>query len=155
MKLRFQKVSDVLFSLMKEYGLGAKADEYRIMKIWDGAVGDNISSHSQPLRLIRGVLTVIVDSPAWMQQLSFYKEDLKEKINKGVGRNAITDIRFKSGKVEKKEKSGARSSIKKTPLSPLQSKKIEGFLEPIKDDKTREAIRRTITKALIRGEGKD
>lgn len=161
MKSKFQKVSDVLSTLMKGYGLSSKINEYKILKIWDEAVGDKITSHTHPLRLIRGILTVVVDSPTWMQQLTFYKEDLIEKINNGIGKDTVKDIRFKTGKVETKPKtsnSKLRSPQKQGPnskLSSLQSKTIEGYLEPVKDSEIREVIKRTIAKALIRGKGKD
>jgi len=148
MSSKFEKASDVLSTLMKGYGLGPRLDEYKILRIWDKTVGDNISSHTEPKMFIRGVLTVAVDSPSWMQQLTFYKDDLIKKINNGIGRDVIIDIRFKIGKIEDRIK--AQGSRLKD-ITPLQSKKIEGYIEPIKDKEMREIIRRAITKAMIRG----
>jgi hypothetical protein len=155
MKSKFQKVSDVLSTLMKGYGLAAKTDEYRILKIWDVAVGDKISSHTQPLRLIRGILTVVVDSPAWMQQISFYKTDLIDRINNELRKDVVTDINFRIGKVETKKRLKTHDPGLKTDISLHESKKIEGFLEPIKDEKIRETIRKAMTKSLTIGKGKN
>lgn len=147
---KFEKVSDILAPLMRDYGLGAKADEYKILRIWDRAVGDKISSHAQPKMLIRGVLTVAVDSPAWMQQLTFYKEDLIDRINNGIEKDVITDIHFRIGKVEKNRFKNTDSRLK-TDITPLQSEKIEGYLEPVKDPEVREIIKGAITKAFVSG----
>ncbi len=155
MPYKFHKVSDVLSKLMKDYGLSAKTHEYRILKIWNKTVGDRIASHAQPLRLIREVLTVIVDSPVWMHQLTFYKEDLISKMNAGIGRDIVKDIRFKTGKVEVKGNSviTTQDSRPRTDIPVIESK-VEGYLEPIKDKEVRKIVKKTITKALIRGKDK-
>jgi hypothetical protein len=35
MTQKLKRVSEILIPLMKEYGLGAKINEYKILKIWD------------------------------------------------------------------------------------------------------------------------
>lgn len=154
MAYRFKKASDILSVLMKNYGLSAKTHEYKILKLWDSTFGDNISSHTQPLRLIRGVLTVMVDSPAWMHQLTFYRDELIEKVNDRIGKKIVTDIRFKVGKVETKKTPDSKLSTPDSQISSQQSEKIEGYLKPVKDIEIREAIKKAITKAIIRGKGK-
>ncbi len=155
MSYKFHKVSDVLSKLMKDYGLSAKTHEYRILKIWDKAVGDRIASHAQPLRLIREVLTVIVDSPVWMHQLTFYKEDLISKMNAGIGRDIVKDIRFKTGKIEGKGNAVVRTQDlrPKTDIPDVESK-VEKYLDPIGDNEVKRVVRNAITKALIRGKRK-
>lgn len=152
MPYKFQKVSDVLSTIMKDYGLVAKTREYRILKTWNAIVGNKISSHTHPLRIIRGVLTVIVDSPAWMQQLTFYKEDLINRISSEVGKSMVSDIRFKVGKVEGKGNAVVRTQDlrPKTDIPDVESK-VERYLDPIEDKEVRRVVRKAITKALIRG----
>lgn len=152
MTTRFQKVSDILTNLMKGYGLSAKTHEYKILKTWGTTVGDKISSHTQPSRLIRGVLTVDVDSPAWIHQLTFYKEDLIKKINNEIGKGMVKDIRFKVGKVEGKRDAGLKTqaSRPRTEILAIEPK-VEGYLEPIKDNEVRKAVRKAITKAMLSG----
>ena len=154
MAYKFKKASDILSVLMKDYGLGAKTHEYKILKLWDSTFGDNISSHTQPVRLIRGALTVMVDSPAWMHQLTFYRDELIEKVNDRIGKKIVTDIRFKVGKVETKKTPDSQLSTPNFQMSPQQSEKIEGYLKAVKDTEIREAIKKAITKAFIRGKSK-
>lgn len=149
MPYKFYKASDVLSKLMKDYGLTAKTHEYKILKTWDNTVGEKISSHARPLRLIRGSLTVIVDSPAWIHQLTFYKEDIINKINNEIGKSVVREIRFKVGKVEGKETVIVKTQDSgiKAEIQAIESK-VERYLEPVKDPEVRKVIKGVITKAM-------
>ena len=44
-----------------------------------------------------GVLTVAVASAPWMQQLTFLKKGMIEKLNERLGRELVRDIYLKAG----------------------------------------------------------
>ncbi len=70
----------------------------RVQKDWQRAVGAGLARHSEPERLADGVLTIRVDSPAWMQELAFLKPELLQRLGEGSnGMPVVRDIRFKQG----------------------------------------------------------
>ncbi|MEO5377510.1 MAG: DUF721 domain-containing protein [Magnetococcus sp. DMHC-6] len=70
----------------------------RVWREWCRAVGDTIARHTEPIRLLNGLLTLRVDSPSWSNQLVFLKPDLLEQLNANLlPENKIRDIRFQHG----------------------------------------------------------
>jgi len=55
--------------------------EHRLRENWAGVVGDQIAAHAQPDQIRFRKLFLAVDSPAWMQELSFLKPVLLQKVN--------------------------------------------------------------------------
>lgn len=92
-----QKISGILNKLLKQYGLEGKIIEYTIADKWEEIAGKIIASHTYPAGLHHKMLYVIVDSPVWLQELSFYKNDIIEKVNKYFGKEIIKDIYLKTG----------------------------------------------------------
>lgn len=54
--------------------------------------------HAWPVNLDRSILTIVVDSPAWLQQLSFLKDDLVAKL----AEFGVQDIRFRTGNIPRR-----------------------------------------------------
>jgi hypothetical protein len=97
----FGKLSDleragtVLGSLVKDLGLESALALYRIRENWESVFRGPLSLHSSPSGLSRGRLLVNVDSPAWLQQLNFYRKDVVRKL----ASFGVKDVRFKLGRV--------------------------------------------------------
>jgi predicted nucleic acid-binding Zn ribbon protein len=49
---------------------------------WDEAVGPQVAGHCRPLSLDHGVLTVVVDHPAWATELRILAGHLVERIGR-------------------------------------------------------------------------
>lgn len=92
-----QKLSGILNRLLKQYGLEGKLIEYTIADKWQEIAGDIIATHTYPAGLHHKMLYVIVDSPVWLQELTFYKKDLIENVNNHFGKEIIRDIYLKTG----------------------------------------------------------
>ncbi|MEK6537717.1 MAG: DUF721 domain-containing protein [Nitrospirota bacterium] len=92
-----QKVSGILVKLLKQYGLEGKMMEYTLAEKWETIAGSIIAAHSKPSDIRYRKLYIIVDSPVWLQELSFYKEELVNNINNYFGRKVINDVFFKIG----------------------------------------------------------
>ncbi len=92
-----QKVSGILVNLIKQYGLEGKMLEYTLSEKWAQIAGSIIAAHTRPDAIRYRKLYIIVDSNAWLQELSFYKKDLITKINNYFGNKVISDISFKVG----------------------------------------------------------
>lgn len=92
-----QKISGILVKLMKQYGLEGKMLEYTIADKWEQIAGNIIAAHSRPDGIRYRKLYIIVDSNAWIQELSFYKTDLVTRVNNYFGKQIINDVFFKIG----------------------------------------------------------
>lgn len=86
------KVVDAMF---RKIPAPQNADYLSIYRTWKQTVGDNIARNSRPEGIRAGVLFVGVSNSVWMQELSFLKKKIIEKINENLSGNRIKDIRFK------------------------------------------------------------
>ena len=92
-------VADLLGKLLRGTPAELRLKEGRIWLIWESAVGRRIASHAQPAAFRDGILTLRVDSAPWMQQLTFLKRELIEKVNRELGEELVKDLYMKGGKV--------------------------------------------------------
>lgn len=103
-----QKVSGILIKLLKQYGLEGKIIEYTIADKWEEITGKIIASHTYPAGLHHKRLYVIVDSSAWLQELSFYKNEIIEKVNNHFNKNIVNDIYLKTGQMQENVNASSR-----------------------------------------------
>jgi predicted nucleic acid-binding Zn ribbon protein len=93
-------------------------------------------------------LTLVVDSPAWMQQLSLLKPEIAEKLNRNLGKDVVKDIKLTLGEVV-----AARRVADTVPLSVSLDQKerntIEQYAGEVHDPDTRDAIRRVMEKDFL------
>ena len=57
-------------------------------------MGAKIAEQTQPVSYYKGTLYVWVKSPSWMQELTYFAKDMKDKINVWAGEEWIYFIRF-------------------------------------------------------------
>lgn len=90
---------------------GREARQHRVVTEWKQLVGERIAQRTAPGRFDQGVLWVRVSNSAWMHQLSFLKDELLEKINKGLGEPVIVrELRFHLGKQKREDREGLRAA---------------------------------------------
>ena len=148
MKRRVDKLSVTLGKLLRSRGLESSLSEYRIVGQWEKAVGAGIARHAQPQTVQGKKLVLVVDSPAWMQQLSLLKPELIEKMNKALGREAITSITLKLGEVVSPSKKTTEPAPVRAELDPKERAEIEASLRELHDPDIKEIMRRFIEKDL-------
>lgn len=150
MAVKLDKLSATLGKILRARGFERSINEYRIRGVWGKSVGDAISRHAQPQSLHGKKLTVLVDSPAWMQQLSLLKPEIIKKLNEALGKDPIKDITLKLGevsspkKVEKEKVSSVRGS-----LTAQEHAEIEILLGDLAQPDIREAMRQLIEKDFL------
>ncbi len=88
----FTSLSLTLKGLSKSYGLEQGLVLDRLQRNWGKVVGPQVASHTHPIEVRRGTLCIAVDSAVWLQELSFFKEELSRKIAQFCGADAA-DIR--------------------------------------------------------------
>ena len=94
-----QPLTNLLAQELKGLGLAERLREAEIWRLWPEVVGQAVASRAQPLRIINGTLTVAVSSGPWMQELTFLKTMMQEKLNERLGSEVVRAIILKSGKV--------------------------------------------------------
>ena len=63
---------------------------------WEEVVGEGMAKNATPHKFVNNVLTLKVSNSAWIQQLTYIKLDLINKLNQSLSLN-IKDIIFKIG----------------------------------------------------------
>jgi len=77
----------------------------QITKRWEEAVGEPLATKSTPEKFEHGVLTVVISSAPWAQELRLRKAELLARLNETAGKNLFDDLRFTVRTPEKREPS--------------------------------------------------
>jgi len=133
-------LSDLLQEGLAGFGLGNRLKEADIWRFWPEVVGPVVATRAQPLRIINGVLTVAVSSGPWMQELSFLKEMMRNKLNDRLGSEVVKEIILRSGRVASSDTLRADDVPPKKRLTPQQVAFISEQSAAILDPETREAF---------------
>lgn len=148
MAKKIERLSTTLLKVLKAQGMEGRLSEYRIVGQWEQAVGAAIARHAQPVAVRAKKLVLVVDSPAWMQQLSLMKPEIMEKLNQGLGRDGIKDITLKLGEVAVSEKLSEAPSHTAV-LSADDREKIDNVVREITDPGIRESVRHVMEKDCL------
>jgi predicted nucleic acid-binding Zn ribbon protein len=80
---------------------GAYPDQaHRVWEVWDQAVGPEVAERCRPLSLRSGRLTVAVTNAAWMQQLSFVRDSLRDAVNRALGVTVVKEVRLRMAEAD-------------------------------------------------------
>ncbi len=166
MPRQFIPVGEILKDVLKSRGLGSGDLLFRIQRNWASAVGEKIAQHACPLMLRGGRLTVAVDSPAWMSELSMLSPQIIEKINSkpndGMATNggyptggAVGELKFRlgAGKPAPTGRQGPdkkRPPIKKRALTPGEKAAVETASANIPDKELRLQAERMLSNSCRR-----
>ncbi len=92
-------LSELLPEVLDELKLSDKIIEQKAILLWRRAVGNEIKKHTKPYSIEDGILVVLVDNSAWMNELTFLKNEILKKIN-----SYISSTKFKTTKSTEKNK---------------------------------------------------
>ena len=96
-KTSLTPLKEILDRMFKEGGLPFDMDNARIWKVWEGVVGPSVARHAKPLWIKQRLLRVGVSDPIWLQELRFQEQDIREKLNQTLGKEAVERIEFRLG----------------------------------------------------------
>jgi predicted nucleic acid-binding Zn ribbon protein len=88
------KFGDVLARLVKTRGWERPAAEATLFGSWAQVVGPDVASHSRPVSLDNGELTIEAESAAWATQLRLLQNSILSRIGSTVGHNLVTKLRI-------------------------------------------------------------
>jgi predicted nucleic acid-binding Zn ribbon protein len=89
---RPSRLGDVLRAALERTPAAQRLADHAIWTHWESVVGPTLARHAHPERLQRGLLVVAVDGATWMQELQFFKRDLRDRLNSRLGRTVVRDI---------------------------------------------------------------
>lgn len=90
-----ESIGDVLRRTIREEGLSGRLDEVRAVQIWPAVVGDMLASMMGKPIVSKGVMTVHVRMAPLRQEMNMRRSSLLRLLNEALGRNVISDIRFR------------------------------------------------------------
>ena len=111
---------------------------YELIDRWPSVVGDRVAAHSMPLSLRQGRLVVGVDNHTWLNELSFLRTDLLEKVRTLMGPEAIVDLKLvfstrQSWTVHPSRSQRSSSDAKPAPLAPMSDALVRQATEDTSD----------------------
>ena len=98
-KAKFVHIGHIIDDVLKTYRRESDGELIRVWHVWDRIVGDVISKNAKPAAFKGRILLVYVTSSTWVHQLQFLKEEMIGKLNEGLGKSLIDDLKFKIGPV--------------------------------------------------------
>lgn len=89
-----QSIGDILRLALQENCMNSRLDECKAVQLWSLVIGESIASQCRRPFVREGVMTVGVPNAPLRQELSMNRSRLKSAINREIGRETITEIRF-------------------------------------------------------------
>ena len=91
-----QSVGDVLRALLEETSLQNRMEELKAADLWSSVVGESLASLTGRPSVKNGVMAVGVPNASLRHELMMSRTALKEIINKKLGKEIISEIKFTS-----------------------------------------------------------
>ena len=144
----------ILNRSFKSLGIDFKIAQQKVIDQWLEIVGEPIDSVSKPRYFKFRTLFVNVSDSMWLHQLVFMEDQIKEKINKSMGRKLVQKIYFKIGELSaskaKKPLEKEDSSIDLYGFTNKNDEKdADAALNALKDADLKIALKRI----MIKGKG--
>ena len=94
---KISSIGDILKNVFAELEDKKNVSKEDIELFWKDLVGEKGFKHSRPLTIRKEVLTVQVDSSAWMQELVMRKRNILKGLKRRLGKDKISEIHFRIG----------------------------------------------------------
>ncbi|MBI4728207.1 MAG: DUF721 domain-containing protein [Acidobacteria bacterium] len=88
---------ELLETLVAGRGWGERLAAGRLRDEWAAVVGEQVAAHSEPLKLVRGVLTLRAESGAWATELSLLARSLAGRIDAHLGGGVVREVKIVAG----------------------------------------------------------
>jgi len=143
-----QSAGSALQRLLEQLGLDRQLRTYRALMHWDEIVGAQLAQVARPLRIDAHTLWVAVKSHAWLQELTFHKRTILQRLNERVGEERFREVRFtvRAQLPAVFEAAGDEAAdeppAEPLPLSEAELAEVEANLQGVSDPALRDALRR-------------
>lgn len=154
----FKDLGSQLTGLSKIYQ-SRKGDKARIIiDSWDQMFGNSFNRKVKPDRIVNGVLFLKVSDSAWLNQMTFLKEDVLMSCNKKVEADFIKEVKCFIGDVSVNVSEVKKDSFKpkerkfyslEDQLTEEDKRAIELSTNKIEDEEMRNALKNLLQKSRI------
>ena len=145
-----KKVGNLLSGIFRDLGIGDAVKLETLRGEWLRIFREPMSLHTFPSEIKDGDLLITVDSPVWLQQLGFFKQEFPAKLSF----YDIKSVRFRHGRIprDRGALSGTdgRAERPERELRGAEIAWIDETVSNIGDDELKETVRKAIEKALRR-----
>ncbi|HQW90829.1 MAG TPA: DUF721 domain-containing protein, partial [Nitrospira sp.] len=150
---RLDSFSSILAGVAHRLGLESKMFEARLRRQWPDIVGEPIAAHTRPDQIRFKKLYVLVHNSVWLQQLTFLKPVLLEKVNAMAGQPLVTEIVLRIGEFTSPiAESAAHSEPLAIQPSPQLLQEVTLHAQGIQDQALREHLVTLMAQALSQPE---
>lgn len=153
---RLDSFGSILAGVAHRLGLESKLFEARLRRQWPDIVGKPIAAHTRPDQIRFKKLYVLVHNSVWLQQLTFLKPVLLEKVNAMAGEPLVTEIVLRIGEVTADHSSTAEATADVGPPaiqpSPQLLREVTLHAQSIQDQALREHLVTLMAQALSQPE---
>jgi len=137
------RTDSVLTPILKSLGLEAGVRLAQIKNNWQNIFHRPLSLHMYPSKLSEGELLLNVDSPIWIQQLTYYKKEIIEKLRS----SGVKEVRFRIGRISPDKQSVAKSPGHRE-LSDEDNLFVSNLTSEIKDEALKKAVKTAVERSL-------
>ena len=95
---KLTSVGDIVKAVFERIETGKSLTKEDVETRWKEIAG-NAAKHTHPASLRKTILTVLVDSSAWMQEMTLRKRILLKQLKTAFGKDKISGIHFKIGEI--------------------------------------------------------
>lgn len=148
---RLDSFGTILAGVAHRLGFESKLFEARLRRQWPDIVGEPIATHTRPDQIRFKKLHVYVHNSVWLQQLTFLKPVLLEKVNGMAGETLVTEIVLRIGEFSTERRmSRPAAAVEEPPPSPSAELLREASLraQGIQDPVLREQLAAVMAQAL-------
>lgn len=91
-----QSIGDILRVAFQDNCMQARLDEYTATDLWQSIIGTDIARKCRRPYVKNGIMTVGVPNAALRHELAMSRSTIRLEINRMIGKDTITEIRFTS-----------------------------------------------------------
>lgn len=146
-----KRADSLLTHFIRDLGIEDGIRLSRMKKEWYTLFQKPLSYHVSPCRLSEGELLLNVDSPVWLQELNFFKEEIIKKL----GSYGVREVRFRLGRIPRAE--NAAATYKKSREKHLKDGElefVENTVSQVNDEALRVTVKLALEKAITSGKTK-
>ncbi|MBI3252439.1 MAG: DUF721 domain-containing protein [Candidatus Omnitrophica bacterium] len=97
MRRATRPISEIVKTVFADLEKGRNVFREEMEEKWKQTLGPADARHSAPESLRKGILTVRVDSSAWMQEMSMRQRKILKALQSVYGKDKISRLHFKIG----------------------------------------------------------
>lgn len=145
-----KNVGSLLSDIFKQLGIEDRLKLSGLQDQWDTIFSEPLCMHTWPVELKSSELVINVDSPAWLGELRYIKNDIETKLH----RHGIKTVRFRHGSVYRgkpersKHAQAGQVNSKKRALTEEELRWADDTTSGIADEDLREKMKRAIIQSL-------